>query len=333
MRRLPTRLALLAAVSVALAACGREAGDRGSLGSATPGAGASGGAACQTAPSVPANLEGWGQPASPPSVVPIPIANPGELICGPNRFLFSFIDQDNRPAGSPDRAASIAIYDLGRDPATPIATADGTFIWAIENERGIYVANVTFPEAGTYGVEFRTAVDSGTPEAIRMTLDVQPTNGVVKVGQAAPPVKTPTLADAGGDPSKIATDASPNPAFYETSVDQALASHEPFVVVFATPKFCTSAQCGPTLDRIKPFAARYPSVTFINVEPYKLELDGGSLVAVTDANGLIPTDATLAWGLLSEPWVFVVDRGGIVRASFELIFSDAELTAALDAVK
>jgi hypothetical protein len=36
---------------------------------------------------------------------------------------------------------------------------------------------------------------------------------------------------------------------------------------------------------------------------------------------------------LSEPWVFVVDRQGIVRGSFGLIFSDAELTGALDAVK
>jgi hypothetical protein len=31
--------------------------------------------------------------------------------------------------------------------------------------------------------------------------------------------------------------------------------------------------------------------------------------------------------------VFVVDRDGVVRGSFELIFSDAELTASLDAVR
>ena len=30
------------------------------------------------------------------------------------------------------------------------------------------------------------------------------------------------------------------------------------MLVFATPKFCTSAQCGPTLDRIKPIAAAHP---------------------------------------------------------------------------
>ena len=39
------------------------------------------------------------------------------------------------------------------------------------------------------------------------------------------------------------------------------------------------------------------------------------------------------WGLLSEPWIFVVDRAGMVTASYGLIFSEAEITSALDAVK
>jgi len=60
---------------------------------------------------------------------------------------------------------------------------------------------------------------------------------------------------------------------YKTSEDQALTSHQPFLIVFATPKFCTSAQCGPTLDRIKPFITKFPTVDFIHVEPYELKLE------------------------------------------------------------
>jgi hypothetical protein len=117
-------------------------------------------------------------------------------------------------------------------------------------------------------------------------------------------------------------------------VDQVLAARKPFVLIFATPKFCASAQCGPTLDRIKPFVTKYPTVTFINVEPYKLKLVDGVLVADVDANGqLQTTQASDDWRLLSEPNVFVVDKDGVVTAAFELIFSDAELTAALDAIK
>lgn len=294
----------------------------------------SGSAACTTAPTPPDNLEGWGPPGAAPEIVPLIIASAGQLVCGPNRVLFTMLDPEGRPIGAPDRSAKVAIYNLGRDPSTPIATVDGAFVWAIEDERGIYILNTTFPEAGRYGAEFTTAAGGGTPNVVRLTFDVQPTSAVVKVGDPAPASKTPTLADVGGDATQISTDASPDPAFYMTSVDQALAAKQAFVLVFATPKFCASAQCGPTLDRIKPYLVRYPEITFINVEPYKLKLVDGVLQPDTDANGQLQTaPVTDEWHLFSEPAVYVVDREGIVRGAFELIFSDAELTAALDAVK
>ena len=95
-----------------------------------------------------------------------------------------------------------------------------------------------------------------------------------------PPSDTPTLADVGGDVTKISTDDEPVEAFYETSIADAVAAKEPFVVAFATPKFCQSQQCGPTLDRLKPIAAAHPDVTFINVEPYQLEVVDGQLQPV-----------------------------------------------------
>ena len=45
--------------------------------------------------------------------------------CGPARILFSFLDADNRPVAAPDRTASVAFYDLGKDPTTPVTTVDG----------------------------------------------------------------------------------------------------------------------------------------------------------------------------------------------------------------
>jgi hypothetical protein len=71
-------------------------------------------------------------------------------------------------------------------------------------------------------------------------------------------------------------------------------------------------------------------VTFINVEPYQLKDDQGQLQPVLDANGQLQTvPATDAYGLLSEPYVFVVGGDGIVKASFELIFTPAEIDQAL----
>jgi hypothetical protein len=327
-----TLAAALACIALAGAACNVGSGPSASGPAGSPGASTT--AACQTAPSVPDDLAGWAAPATAPAIAPYIIASPGELVCGKNRVLFTMIDPAGTPVGAPDRTAKVALYNLARDPNTPIATLDGTFVWAIENERGDYVINPTFPEAGRYGAEFTTAVAGGAPTSVRLTFDVQPSSPVIKVGDHAPASKTPTLTDAGGDVTHISTDATPDPAFYQTSVDQALAAHKPFVLIFATPKFCTSKQCGPTLDRIKPYVTKYPTVTFINVEPYKLKLVDATLQPDLDPNGQLQTvAATDEWHLFGEPNVFVVNRDGIVTANFELIFSDAELTAALDAIK
>lgn len=317
------------ALAALLAACANP----GSSPSGTAAAPPSGSATCQQAPSVPGDLPGWGMPTTAPTVIPL-LIGPSIATCGQNRVLFTILDPNGRPVGAPDRTVRVAFFDLGRDPDKPFATVDGTFIWAIEDERGIYAANVSFPEAGRYGAEFTTAVAGGAPTTLRLTFDVQPSTPAVQVGSKAPSTKTPTLADVGGDATKISTDPTPNPALYETSVDQALAAQDPFVLIFATPKFCASAQCGPTLERIKPFIAKYPTVTFINVEPYRLKLVDGVLQADLDANGQLQATASANdWSLISEPTVYVVDEDGVVTAAFELIFSDAELTAALEAIR
>jgi hypothetical protein len=260
--------------------------------------------------------------------VPVLINPAGELTCGKSRLLFSFIDTQNRPVAKPDRTATLALYDLARDPAKPVSTTDATFVWAIEGSVGIYVAHVEFSEAGVWGAELSTTA-GGKTDRNRVTFSVNPSTPMVGVGDKAPSVTTPT-----GDPARISTDAKPDPRFYKTSVDEALGKHQPFVLVFATPKFCTSGQCGPTLERVKPFLDKYPTMTFINVEPYELKPDaGGQLQPVMTSNQLTPTKATEAWGLLSEPWLYVVDRNGLVTASLGLIFSDQELSAAIEAVK
>mgnify|MGYP006952651966 CR=1 FL=1 len=185
------------------------------------------------------------------------------------------------------------------------------------------------------GLDLAPQVADAAPETIRVPFDVRERRSVVSVGDPAPASDTPTAADVGGDLSKLSTDDEPVPAFYETSVADALAAKEPFVLVFATPKFCASAQCGPTLDRLKPIAAAHPSMTFINVEPYQLELIDGQLqpVLTGEPAGLTAAPWTDEGRLPSEPWVFVVDREGIVRASLMLIFGDEELEAAIAAVE
>jgi hypothetical protein len=93
--------------------------------------------ACPTAPSVPDDLPGWGPPASAPEIVPVLIASAGQLVCGPNRVLFSLLDPASRPIAAPDRRVEVTLFNLARDPAKPFATIDPIFVWASEAVRGV----------------------------------------------------------------------------------------------------------------------------------------------------------------------------------------------------
>ena len=106
------------------------------------------------------------------------------------------------------------------------------------------------------------------------------------------------------------------------------------MLVFATPAFCQTATCGPTLDIVKQVAADYKDrLTFINVEPYVLTTTNGQLQPELSPDNLpIPVDAVNTWGLQTEPYTFVVDSDGKISAKFEGIAGADELRAAFDAV-
>ena len=264
-----------------------------------------------------------------PSVIPVIVTV--EQIVGPNRLLFSLRDPGTKePVARPDRPVSVAFTD----PAGVAGAAmDGRFIWAIEGSRGVYVVNTTFGSAGTWKAAFTTMGATGAPETIVVSFDVREQGTTVSVGDQAPSVKTPTLADVDGNVAAISTDPEPVPAFYEHSVDELLGASTPFALVFATPKFCKSAQCGPTLERVKAVAAQRPGFTVVNVEPYQLDYTDGALQLRLDANGqLQAVPASDAYGLVTEPWVFVIDGGGTITTSLEGVFADEELLAAIDAV-
>lgn len=263
----------------------------------------------------------------------IPQLVSSETIVGANRFLFGIDDASGtKSIGTPDIKVQVGFQSAG-PPATTIQPTAARFIWAIPDERGLYSTEVTFPTAGDWTAVFR-ASGAGLPAAdVSFQFEVQEKGYAVPIGGTAPSVATPTAATP-ADIARIATDPIPEPSFYTTSEDEALAKHKPFVLVFATPAFCVSKICGPTLDGIKAVAKTEPGMLFINAEPYQLKYAEGRLQPVLDAsNQLQATEAVRAWGILSEPWTFVVDGKGIVRGSFEAVVSPEELKAAIAAAR
>jgi hypothetical protein len=192
---------------------------------------------------------------------------------------------------------------------------------------------VTFDHAGTWGAEVELELAEGTTVTPRMRFTVLPEGSTPAVGEPAPRSDSPTGTTA-DEIGAISTDPDPFPGAYERSVAEVVSSGQPAMVLFATPAFCRTGICGPTMEVVKSVAADYAdAVGFVNVEPYRLHMTPNGLQPELDAAGnLQPVAAAVDYGIPSEPYLFVIDAEGDVFATFEGVVADDELRAALDEV-
>jgi hypothetical protein len=241
-------------------------------------------------------------------------SSPGSLGTGPQRVLLLIGDEEGELVGGPETEA-VATFSHEGEEHGPAGTE---WVWGIEGTRGFYTATFDFPEAGAWEVSLST--EDGVATTTPFTVSEEP--AVPEVGDPAPP--SPTRTTETHELSEITTDPDPDPGFYDLSVEEAVGSGRPSVIVFATPAFCQTAVCGPVLDRIKDLAPGHPDAEFVHVEVFEnIDSSQGQLTEVP---------AVRDWGLLTEPWVFVVDGDGRVAARFEGTVGDEELEQALDAV-
>src|SRR5487761_2219239 len=114
------------------------------------------------------------------------------------------------------------------------------------------------------------------------------------VGRRAPSLPTKTLADAGGNFSKVTTYRQPDARMYQYSIDKALLTGKPIVLEFATPGHCTN--CDEQLQMLKSIADKYQDqIIFIHIDQY--------------AN----PQAYKAYKVMGDPWTYIIDKNGIVR--------------------
>jgi hypothetical protein len=255
-----------------------------------------------------------------------------DLAPGPVRFTFLVLDAHGRPIERPSARIWIA---RARD-AVPFAQATALFLPAgvpgdldkqhshpgqlddhsDVGETGVYVLNTRIDRSGTYWVLARPA--GVTRVQALGNLIVRPRSESPAVGAKAPASNTPTLGDT--PLNLLTTKVPPDRALLRYSIADSLRRHKPFVATFATPGFCTSRVCGPTVDVVdrvrRAFAGR--DVRFIHVEIY---------VRNNPKNGL--NRFVKQWNLPTEPWTFVVGRDGRITAKFEGVVSVGELRAAV----
>jgi hypothetical protein len=185
----------------------------------------------------------------------------------------------------------------------------------------IYVANLPLTRPGKYWLlaEPEGGADARKVQALGNVV-VAREDAPPDVGDAAIASETPTLSSTGGDVSALTTRTPPDESLLRYSIADSLAAKVPFVVTFATPKFCSSRTCGPVVDVVEDVSRRLAdeNVRFIHVEVFEDN---------DPAKGF--NRWMQEWDLPTEPWTFLVGADGKIAARFEGTVSVHELEQAV----
>ena len=266
----------------------------------------------------------------------LPTLANADVSAGPVRLSFTIQDREGHIRG--DLEVRARLYDLESDPETPVLDQFARFISfegaplpqahthaeeaslsdAARNVgAGVYVVPGFFAQAGLWGVEFLIApTDGGESQVALFRLQVRERSVAPAVGDAAPMASSRTLSDE-PDLRRLTSDSTPEPGLYQLSIDEALARGRPLIVAFATPAYCHSRTCGPTVEIVKLVWRDYADwIDAIHVEVFENP---------DDPERLREAQAFLDWDLPSEPWVFVIDAEGKVFSRYEGTVTEAEL--------
>jgi hypothetical protein len=244
---------------------------------------------------------------------------------GSRRFAFALTDPAQRFIYAPT-----AIYLA----ATPSSPAEGPFLapadpmpvpgpYRSEQYEGpgglqaIYFTELPVPRSGVFDLLSLTRVG---PRLIGATGEIAAalSTPIPDLGQRPPAISTETLATAHGNVGLLTTRRPPE-NMHAVSFNQVLG-RRPIALLFSTPELCTSRVCGPVTDIMVELQRQFgASVTFLHQEVY---------VDNNPAKGLRPQ--LRAFHLETEPWLFTINRLGIITARLEGAFGVVEARRAVE---
>jgi len=281
-------------------------------------AGCGGSSSAKEEPDAPTLEALWRAPGEDVAIVP------GSSDFGPGkvRFTFLVIDGQGRVVSRPTAKIWLARSLKGKPFAR--TTARTELIGTGGNEPGapeeIFVSELEVKKPGTYWL-LAEPVGGRKIQAIGNVV-VRERTAAPDVGAAAPSSKTPTLENA--TLGQLTTSKVPDRELYRSSVAAALSAKDPFVVAFATPKYCASRTCGPVVEVVSAVRRKQADERsrFIHVEIY----EGND--PTKGQNRWVEQE----WKLPTEPWIFVVGADGKVIARFDNVATQAELEPVLQAL-
>jgi hypothetical protein len=184
--------------------------------------------------------------------------------------------------------------------------------------QAMYEAEVPVPSPGTYDVLALTRTSSGligSPGEIA----VAGSSAIPDVGQRPPAIATDTLASTHGD-LKLLTTRLPAENMHAVSFRRVLG-RRPVALLFSTPQLCMSRVCGPVTDIVASLQHQFEDrIAFVHQEVYVLNQPAKGLRAQLKA-----------FHLQTEPWLFTVNRSGVIAARLEGAFGVKAVAGALEA--
>jgi hypothetical protein len=135
-------------------------------------------------------------------------------------------------------------------------------------------------------------------------------------GDTAIPSVTPTVANNEGV-SPICT-RKPPCDMHQITLKDAIGSGKPTAFFVGTPEFCQSRNCGPSLDELLAVENNlHGQANFVHAEVYLND-------QTQTIEHQIPSPTFKEWGFQSEPWLFVIDRNGVIASRFEGDFTASQ---------
>jgi hypothetical protein len=259
------------------------------------------------------------QPAVPSGGTLQPVLATSELVVGPNRVAIGLLENNVPIPDAAQTKVKVRYYRVTNDEAMLTGEEQVTYYGEGLGPRGTYIAHPSFDAAGTWGLEVIAQRPGKSAVTQRIGVMVTDKGSAVAVGTPAPKTKTPTAADV-SDLKTITSATNPNPQFYQLSVDQAVTSGKPSMILFATPGFCQTAVCGPGVDVLQRLADKFgDQVNAVHVEIYQHPFEK-----------LQTVPAMSEWGLRTEPWLFLVGKDGRIVDRFEGGITSQEIAPAVE---
>lgn len=250
---------------------------------------------------------------TPPAGLEVLLAN-SQLVAGPNRIALGVI-RDGRSVK--DAQLHLKLFDLTGDQPVARGETDAPYFGDNLGEAGVYVAHATLDKAGRWGIEATLNEPGRAPETRRLGIEVLAKDPAPGIGDNAPRTRNPTLQDVNGDRSRISSAEEDDSILHRISIADAVTNGKPTVILFASPRFCTTRTCGPSHQVVLALARNYADrANFVHVEVYK------------NFDTLEVADAMREWNLKTEPWLFFVDKTGKIADKYEGGITSKEIVPA-----